>query len=284
MEKRVQNYLSQSYAVTKNGLKRSHLLKHGRPIIDDQQFGTALVESVGKAEGINPPFVRDNDPENPYVMQVGRKKAYGMVPLVYDHAVRTGDTRVFYAMDSIYSMRRIPRSNQGTVDRVVINKVRDVDKLLKFYKENEGSLLYSNTSIHFVRADMSANPIPIPMAIHIKARIGDWTGQVPNDFGLNLDYALGMSLEDAIKHGLVKPHNKIKIEMITFDYDPPLLMEKENRGKITVQKNYEIEIPFDNIQKHLQSISIGIMPLAILSKFGEPKRVQRLKNNINRKL
>lgn len=259
--------LRHAYAVTSNDIKKGRLHQHGRPFIDPiDQFESSLIKAVGIAEGRNSPVLKDNNPEEMFVVKTSRRKAEGMIPLVREHFLRTGDPRLFYAMDSVYAFRQVDGK------RLVVNKPDSPDKMLKFYRSRTGDLLYSTSSIHFV----SPTSDTIPFAALIKIRVGAWTGDIPKGFVPNKKNALGMTLDETIKLGFVKPDmDAIKIELITFDYEPSSSDRGGNPDVAMVQKNYQTHLPYEEIKDDLHAVAIGVVPDHVLKKFGRPVRIQK---------
>jgi hypothetical protein len=267
MERKMSHLLNKAYAVTSNDIKRHRLEQHSRPfVVESEVFERSLINAVGLAEGMNRPVLKDNNSEEMFVVQTSRKKALGMIPLVRKHFLRTGDSRLFYSMDSVYTFR------QKNGNRFVVNKPDSRDKMIQFYKNRAGDLFYSTSSVHFVYPSMDS----IPFAALIKIRLGTWTGDVSSGFVPDRSNALGMTLDQAVNLGFVKPDmNAIKIELITFDYQPSALDRKLIPSVNMVQKNYQVHLPYDEVKNDLHAIAVGVVPDDILGKLGKPIRIQR---------
>lgn len=266
MDKRLLSYIHEGHAVTSNAWKVAHLLLAGRNVINPLvPFDHSLVRAVNEAEGVNNQIIPDNDPDKKVVMGIARKKGLGMLPLVKEHYIRTTDTRIFYAMDSVYAFK------QPNGKRYVANKFDKYDDLVKFWKKMAGSSFYSNSGIAFV-SPFTDN---IPFEIFVKTKIGVWLGESSDSFQPNPKNALGITVSEAIKHGLVKPDHQIKIEIITYDHVPSSDDVGEDPSTKMVQKNYEIYLPFDSAADILQQTSLGIIPTELLLKIGEPIKIQK---------
>ncbi len=216
-----------------------------------------LVAAVGNAENKNPLIINDNDHQNPVVLGIARRKARGLADQSRLVATFGGVYVPLIVNDTVWNFS----FNHGQdKTRTIVNKPEsdgDNSSLKQFYKEAKGSLVYSSAGL-CVATPNTENPIPYSMLT--KLRVGQWLGNIPENYQPIRNFSLGIDIITALKQGYIDPHGEMKFELIFFDDT-----EQSHIKGLTVRKqlNFEIRIPYSGTEENLaliKSLSSGIVP------------------------
>ncbi|MBI5127633.1 hypothetical protein HZA76_04225 [Candidatus Roizmanbacteria bacterium] len=241
--------------VTSSSIKQQLLTNVGYRFVNSGQ----LVSAVGNAEKKNPLIINDNDRQNPVVLEIARRKAEGLANQSRLIATFGGVYVPLVVNDTVWNFS----FNHGQdKTRTIINKPEneeDVETLKQFYQDARGALVYSSAGLCVATPD-TENPIPYSMLT--KLRIGQWLGNVPEDYLPVPSFSLGIDIITALKQGYIDPHGEMKFELIFFD-DTETAHIKGLKIPIRRQLNFEMRLPYfgtDDNLSIIKSLSSGIIP------------------------
>ncbi|KKQ24281.1 MAG: hypothetical protein US40_C0002G0112 [Candidatus Roizmanbacteria bacterium GW2011_GWC2_37_13] len=266
MAKEIKSKLHTGCWATSNPLKRNLLSEFSYRSTSNRR----LISAVGNGEGKNPLIIYDRFADSPVVLSIAERKALAISPYV-NYLFTHGIVMPIWVNDAVYSFKN------GGPERTILNKAQtdeDVDKLLKFYQEVDGSLLYSTSASHLVMPDLGR---PIVHSVFTKLRVGRFHSPGV-DFVPDREHAAGFTTSEAIENFFLEPHPEMKFELISFDHNSYLPIKVENstiplRG--TLQRNYETRISYgkdEGSTRRMQALALGIIPDEIAEQLIEVKR------------